>query len=130
MFQEAIEKFGPGFENRWRGPLRRLAAEDLERAYQRVMPEAQRWESAIKNIPSLYAGQKALVEASHNNDRSEYYLRACPEKRPGEGLIYLPVAGFKNLIPKLKTLILDGHLDEHLYLTAQQLVYIEMSRKN
>jgi len=68
-----------------------------------------------------------LVEASHNSDSSEY-CRVCAEKKRGEGLIYLPVAEFKNLISKLKTLILDRELDEHTHLTAQQLVYIEMSR--
>lgn len=119
-FQDAIERFGPGFEKRWRDQLRRLAAEEVEQAFQKVMREAAVWDATIKNIPSLYAGKEALVEASHN---SEYRLKVCAEERPEKDAIYLPVKYFKNVIIRLKTLILDEKMDEHIHLTGEQLIY-------
>jgi len=57
--------------------------------------------------------------------KSARYVAARMGKKSA---IYLPVKTLSNLISELKTLILEGKLNESIHLSAEQLIYNRMSR--
>jgi len=137
---EVINKFGFGFEKRSRDAIRRSVMEDVEGIFQKVMHDVKKEKDEIERFPVLHSDEEVWVYAHHTRaHRPIYFLSVARMKRETawmvaarlreEGAIYIPVETFKNLIQKLKNLILEGKMDEYIHLTVEQLIY-DMTKKD
>jgi len=144
MLQEAIDRFGPGFEKLVNRALRRSAVEEVQQAFQKVMQEVPKRELEIELLV-LGRDKGVWVVArrgwSHLHDRHTYSLSAAGMKREEitssiaagsfeKGVIYITVENFNDLVSELKTSILEGKLDEHVHLTAEHLIYYKMTKSS
>jgi len=133
--QDTFNAFGHGFEKGWRDVMRRSAIEELERTFQKVMKEVEKEDQDIAQFLALYGDKEVWVcAACHRGACSLSASKMKRESAPyvsaimrGKGVIYLSVETLSNVIFELKTLILEGRLDESIHLTAERLIYDRMS---
>jgi len=136
--QETIEKFGSGFENRWRNALRKLAVEEVEQVSQKVLDKVEEkyleirtrlWPFTKPSV-SVCAEPSPLSNGTYNFSakvEEEGSALRITNRRKGE--IHLTVDNFNDLIADLKASILKGKLDEQIHLTAEQLIYSKFAGK-
>jgi VIT1/CCC1 family predicted Fe2+/Mn2+ transporter len=136
-FSDAVNSFGPGFEERVRAAVRKSAAEEVEEVFQRVGEDIEKVKRQIALLLSLDSDTEVWVYAARASKGGEYLLSASKMKRESashtaavmrmKGAIYLQLEQFNNLINELKNQILQGKLDTHIHFTAQQLIYNKMA---
>jgi len=135
---EIVGGFEPAFEELWRNPVRRSVIEEIEKASQKVLGEAEQENEDIRRYPILDRDSEVWIYAAQTQDRTTYFLSPAKLKRESaqfvaaqlrlKGAIYLPFATFNDVVGKLKTFILEGKIDDRLHLTVEHLIYDEMAK--
>ena len=137
--QEVIDSFGPGFEEKYRLAVNRLAVENLEQAYQKVMKEVKKESDEIARFPILYPENEVWVYAYYSTQYNDYILSACKMKKESahfvatkmreRGQINITLEAFKDVIHELRTSILEGKLDGKIHLKVEALIYEKICEK-
>lgn len=138
-FLEDINKFKPELEKKTIVAMRRYAVENVDQVFEKVMREVNEENKDIIQFPFLNVNNDVWVYAAHFKELKRYGVSATKMLRESawyiaidfrkKGVIYIPVEDFKITIRGLITLIQDGKHDEHIRLTAEQLIYNKMLQR-
>jgi hypothetical protein len=116
--------------------------EEVEQIVRETMAKAAQKEDELRRWPSLYRGQETWVSgfvfeapggiligfgADKFKSDSAWAVAAGMEEK--HDIRYLPVEEFKQRTEKLKSLLLNGDLDDILRMDAKRVVYEIMSSK-
>jgi hypothetical protein len=117
---------------------RKTALENVDQVFEKVMRKVNKENENIIQFPSSNVNKDVWVCAAHSKELKYFLVAAKMWKKTAwliasdfykKDIIHLPVEDFKKTVRKLITLIQDGKHDEHIHLTAEQLIYDKMLQR-